>query len=55
MEKDLSQCVLAKLIYIKESGAFQLVCETGTKTDDCNNVIETDYTQEIITIGQKDL
>ena len=55
MEKDLSQCVLAKLIYIKESGVFQLVCETVTKTDDCNNVIETDITQETITIGRNDL
>ena len=55
MEKDLSQCVLAKLIYTKESGAFQLVCETVTKTDDCNNVIETDITQETITIGRNDL
>ena len=55
MEKDFSQCVLAKLIYTKESGVFQLICETVTKTDDCNNVIETDITQETITIGRNDL
>ena len=55
MEKDFSQCVLAKLIYTKESGVFQLICETVTKTDDCNNVIETDFTQETITIGRNDL
>ena len=55
MEKDLSQCVLAKLIYIKEPGVFQLVCETVTETDNFNHVIETDITQEIITIGRNDL
>ena len=55
MEKDLSQCVLAKLIYIKESNAFQLICEMVTETDNFNHVIETDITQEIITIGRNDL
>ena len=55
MEKDLSQCVLAKLIYIKESNAFKLICETVTETDNFNHVIETDITKEIITIGRNDL
>ena len=46
MEKDLSQCVLAELIYSKETGIFQLINEKVTETDKFGNVIETNITQE---------
>ena len=50
MEKDLSQCILAKLVYVKETGDFQLIGEMATKTDKFGNVIETNITQENFTI-----
>jgi len=50
MEKDLSQCVLAKLVYIKENDAFQLICETVMETDRFGKVMETSITQENLTI-----
>ena len=50
MEKDLNQCVLAKLVYIKDTGNFQLIGEMVTKTDKFGTVIETNITQETFTI-----
>jgi hypothetical protein len=53
MDKDLSKCVFSKLVYIKETGEFQLICEKVTKTDKFSMVIETNITKEIFTIEQK--
>ena len=53
MEKDLSQCILAKLVYVKETGSFQFIGEMATKTDKFNNVIETNIIEENLIIEQK--
>lgn len=50
MEKDLSQFILAKLVYIKEIGDFQLIGEMVTKTDKFGKVIETNITEENLII-----
>ena len=50
VEQDLSQCVLAKLIYIKENNVFQLITDTVAETAKFGRVIAINIVQENIAI-----
>lgn len=53
VEKDLSRCVLAELIYIKETDVFQFTGEMVEETDQFGRVTKTDITQENLTINKR--